>query len=94
MNQTEKSSTPAPGDSLTTGWLVTIWTIAAIFVAGVSLILFGKFLDGVLAAGAAAIGAVVAFASWIETRPHRKALAARFLWRLPKREKRSGAGSR
>jgi hypothetical protein len=94
MNQTGKTRQPEPGDSLTTGWLITIWSLAAIFVAGVSLILFGRFLQGVLTAGAAAFGAVGAFSYWLETRPHRKAVAARFVWRLPKREKRAAGRSR
>lgn len=54
-------------------WLAAIWGIVLTFVVGVSLSLFGYFLQGVAAAALAAFAAVGLFAYWLEKRPRRPA---------------------
>ncbi len=66
----EDEETPAPTGGLGLGWIITIWTLALIFVAGVICILLVEHaLAGVYLAAAAAFGAVGAVAFWLERRP-------------------------
>jgi hypothetical protein len=72
-----------PKDALSTdgglgiGWLITIWTLAAVFVAGIVMILFNHPLEGVFLVGAASLSGVGAYAYRIETRHKRKPTSAR-----------------
>ncbi len=66
----EEQSTPPRG--MGWGWLLAVWFLALVFVAGVTGILFNKFIEGVYLVAFAAFGAVGAFAYWLETRPRQK----------------------
>lgn len=50
-------------------WLIAVWLIVITFVLGVSLSLFGLFLEGLAAVALAAFAAVGIFALWLEKRP-------------------------
>jgi serine/threonine protein phosphatase PrpC len=65
----DESSTPPHG--MGWGWLLAVWFLALVFVAGVTGILFDWF-EGVYLVAFAAFGAVGAFAYWLETRPRKK----------------------
>jgi serine/threonine protein kinase len=54
-----------PSEGLKTGWLMTIWVLAAIFVLGVVAVLFDKFLAGTYLIGIALFSALVALAYWL-----------------------------
>ncbi|MGE3316609.1 MAG: PP2C family serine/threonine-protein phosphatase [Planctomycetaceae bacterium] len=60
---------PAPGGGVNWWWLLAVWMVVLTFVGGVSLSLFGYFLQGVAAAAIAAFAAVGLFAYWLEKRP-------------------------
>jgi PPM family protein phosphatase len=66
----EEEEAHAPTGGLGLGWIITIWTLALIFVVGIICILFREHaVAGVYVAGAAAFAAVGVFAFWLERRP-------------------------
>src|SRR3990172_6759069 len=63
--------TPSQQTLLNWLWLAAIWAIVIVFVLGVCLSLFGKFLEGLAAVAVAAFSSVGLFALWLEKRPRR-----------------------
>lgn len=58
-----------PAGPLNWKWLIAVWGVVLTFVVGVSLSLFGYFLEGVAGAALASFAAVGLFAYWLEKRP-------------------------
>ncbi|HET6326870.1 MAG TPA: PP2C family serine/threonine-protein phosphatase [Planctomycetaceae bacterium] len=65
----EETVAPMPG--LGWGWIITIWCLALLFVAGVVSFLFDHPVPGVCLLAAASFLGVGAFAYWLERRPRR-----------------------
>ncbi len=66
----EEETAAHAGGGLGLGWMITIWSLALIFLVGIICILFGEHaVAGVYVVAAAAFGAVGAFAFWLERRP-------------------------
>jgi serine/threonine protein phosphatase PrpC len=69
----EEISPPTPGLGL--GWMITIWALALLFVAGVSCVLSVEHaVAGVYLIAVAAFAGVGAFAFWLERRPRAKSV--------------------
>jgi PPM family protein phosphatase len=68
----EEDDEPDPPRGSGWGWLVALWTLAILFVSGVTAILFEKLIAGVYLVAAACFAAVGVFAYWLEKRPRRK----------------------
>jgi serine/threonine protein phosphatase PrpC len=62
----------SPTKGLGWGWLLAVWFLALLFVAGVTALLLERPMEGVYLVAFAAFAAVGAFAYWLETRPRRK----------------------
>jgi protein phosphatase len=67
----EREQRPRPQGRMSWFWLAAVWAIAIVFVLGVCLSLFGKFLEGLAVVAVAAFAAVGVFALWLEKRPRK-----------------------